>query len=113
MNNRILEAKEAGTANDLARNLQKDFAIVRATGVKRDRQIFLDAVLDNAHRGRTADDLKVQVYGKSGVLTCRVTTLKDKSGNTKVGHFWNTRVFVKQDEQWRCISWQIAQIPDD
>jgi hypothetical protein len=54
LNERILHAEEAGRKDDLEPFPAADFSIIRASGVKQDRQAFLDAVPANTNRGRSA-----------------------------------------------------------
>jgi hypothetical protein len=56
----ILQAEEEGQKADLAPHLTDDFIIIRATGLKQNRDEFLEAVPDNAGRGRTADQPEVR-----------------------------------------------------
>jgi hypothetical protein len=106
----ILQAEEQGRKADLAPLLTDDFSIIRATGLKQDRQDFLEAVQGNAGRGRTADQPEVRLYGDCAVYTCRVTTTRNPNGTPGGGRFWNTRLFVRDPEGWRCAAWQVTEI---
>jgi len=108
-NEMILQAEEKGRKADLEPLLTDDFWIVRASGVKQDRQAFLKAVSDNADLGRTADQTEVHWSGKCAVFTCRVTTTRNPVGSPG-GRFWNTRLFVRHGEEWRCAAWQVMKI---
>lgn len=108
----ILQAEEAGLQDKLAPLLHQDFTIVRASGEKQNRQQFLDAVPANKDRGRTADQIEVHLYDDRAVFTCRVTTTRDKDGNQAISHFWNTRLFVRENGEWRCAAWQVMKICD-
>ena len=112
LNQRILQAEESGDRDKLASFLHQDFTLVRASGEKQDRQMFLDAVEDNKNRGRSADQSDVRFYGNCAIFTCRVTTTRDKDSKAAVGHFWNTRMFVRQDTGWLCLGWQVMKICD-
>jgi len=113
LNRRILQAEESGDQACLASLLHNDFTIVRAGGEKQDRQMYLDAVEANKSRGRSADQSEVRFYGDCAVFTCRVTTTRDKDGAAALGHFWNTRMFLRQDKGWLCVSWQVMKICED
>jgi hypothetical protein len=112
LNERILQAEEAGLTADLATLLHKDFTIIRASGDKHDRQAFLDAVPNNANRGRSAAEPQVSSVGECAVYTVIVTTRRGADGAPAIGHFWNTRLFVQEDNQWRCAAWQVMKICD-
>ena len=62
----ILRAEEQGQKADLAPRLTDDFIIIRATGLKQNRDEFLEAVPDNAGRGRTAHQLEVRARTRVG-----------------------------------------------
>ena len=109
LNDRILQAEEDGDAEPLDTLLTEDFTIVRAGGAKQDKRVFLEAVEANAHRGRIVDQLEIHPYGNCAVVTCRVTTSQNKDGAPAVGPYWNTRVFIRQEEQWRCATWQVTE----
>jgi hypothetical protein len=113
LNQRILEAEESGDQACLDPILRHDFTIVRASGEKQVRQVFLDSVEANKNRGRSADQSEVRFYGNCAVYTCRVTTTRDKDGNAAVGRFWNTRIFQRQEKGWLFVSWQVMKMCDD
>jgi hypothetical protein len=94
LNERILQAEEAGQTKQLEPLLATDFTIIRADGVKYDRKAFLDAVPANANRGRSAAEPHVYSVGECFVYTVIVTTTRGADGAPVIGHFWNTRLFV-------------------
>ena len=112
LNQRILQAEESGDRDKLASLLHQDFTIIRASGEKQDKQMYLEAVEDNKNRRRSADLSNVRFYGNYAIFTCRVTTTRDKDGKVAVGHFWNTRTFVRQDKEWLCLGWQVMKMCD-
>lgn len=111
LNECILKLEEAGSKDELDRLLYQDFTIIRANGVRQDRQTFLNAVPTNASRGRSADQPEVRLYGDCAIFTCVVTTTKNPDGSPGGGSFWNTRLFVRQAREWRCAAWQVTPIP--
>jgi len=113
LNRRILQAEEAGRVEDLAPLLAEGFTIVRSTGQTADRQAFLDGVPGSANRGRSAAQPRVHRIGECIVFTCIVTTTRDPDGTPNHGRFWNTRLFIRQNGQWRCAAWQVMKICDD
>jgi hypothetical protein len=110
LNEDILQAEEAGQPDQIAPHLHEDFTIIRAKGARQNRAEFLKAVPANANRGRTADEIEVRSYGDSAVFVCRVSISRNADGTPASGHFWNTRVFVRQDGEWRCVAWQVTEI---
>jgi hypothetical protein len=65
-----------------------------------------------AGRGRTADQLEVRPYAGWALVTCRVATTRNADGTPGGGNFWNTRVFVRDPEGWRCAAWQATKISE-
>jgi hypothetical protein len=109
LNETILQAEESGVPDQIAPHLHENFTIIRARGARQDRAEFLKAVLANANRGRTADEIEVHPYGDSAVYICRVSISRNADSTPASGHFWNTRVFVRQGGDWRCVSWQVTE----
>jgi len=108
----MLQAEEDGDSESLARLLTEDFTIIRAGGARQDREVFLGAVAANAHRGRTAEEPEIRLYRDCAVVIIRVTTSEKQDEALTVRRFWNTRVFIWQDDQWRCATWQVTETRD-
>ena len=113
LSRRILECEEAGGTGDLAPLLADGFSIIRSSGQKLDRQAFLNAVPANARRGRNASQSNVHLMGCCALHTCIVSTTQDPDGTTTSGRFWNTQLFVRENGQWRCLTWHVMKIQDD
>ena len=72
---------------------------------------FLKAVPDHSNRGRSASQAKVHLVGKECVVcTSVVTTTRNPDGTANPGLFWNTQLFIRENEQWRCAEWQVMKI---
>ena len=112
LNENILQVEEIGSKEKLEPLLHLDFTIVRASGEKENRQQFLDAVPANKNRGRSADQVEVRLYDDRAIFACRVTTTRDKDGNQAIDHFWNTRLFVRQNDEWLCAAWLVMKIAE-
>lgn len=106
VNNQSFQAEEDGNSEVLASLLTEDFKIVRSNFSISDRQTMLDEVPANARRGRMVDEVGVTIYGTSAVVTSHLT-IKNQDASS---HFWNTKVFVKQDGEWLCRVWQVARL---
>jgi hypothetical protein len=113
LNQQLLQAEEDGDSESLARLLTEDFTIIRAGGARQDREAFLGAVATNAHRGRTAEEPEIRLYHGCAVVILRVITSEKQDGALTVRRFWNTRVFIRQEEQWRCATWQVTETRDE
>jgi len=57
----------------------------------------------------TGEDIKVQVYGTTAIVTFRlVGTPDDGSANNE---YFNSGTFLKRNGAWRVVSWQATIIP--
>lgn len=106
LDSRSFEAEEYGNREVLDSLLTDDFKIVRSNFSISARQAMLDAIAANAGKGRAVDEVSVKLYGDSAVVTSHLTTRNQGT----VNQFWNTKVFVKQDGEWRCRAWQVARL---
>jgi hypothetical protein len=104
LNKSILKAEEDGNVNEIAKHLHSTFKIIRANGEVEDRQAFLRMVPEKARQGRTSDLEEVRLFEDRAVFTCRV--------ETKAGLFWNTRLFLRENNGWLCAQWQVIKISD-
>lgn len=111
LNKESFQAEDDHSRNALVPILADDFKIVRSNFILEDKPAMLCRVAaDPSRRKREVDDEEVKVYGDSAVVTCRVT-LKEENGDI-FGYFWNTKVFVKQEKDWKCVVWQVARVPE-
>jgi hypothetical protein len=111
LNRESFQAEDDHSREGLEPILADDFRIVRSNFIMEDKPAMLCRVAaDTSHRRREVDAEEVKVYGDSAVVTCRVT-LKEESGKI-FGYFWNTKVFVRREKDWKCIVWQVARIPE-
>jgi uncharacterized protein DUF4440 len=112
LNERILQAEEADQKDALDPLLADGFTIIRSKGEKVERHDFLDAVPKNANRGSHATQPNVQLLGQCAIYTCLVATTQNSNGTPNPGRFWNTRLFVQENSNWRCAAWQVMKICD-
>ena len=61
---------------------------------------------ENVYRG---EDVKVQLYGNTAVLTFRLVAEPRDGSATR--QFFNTGTFVKRNDEWRAVAWQATAIP--
>ncbi|RPJ51602.1 MAG: nuclear transport factor 2 family protein [Chloroflexi bacterium] len=110
LNDLVLQYEETGDIEKMKPLLAEGFTIVRSNGEVQDLQAFLAAVPGNAQRGRKTTESQVQLMGDTAVVISTVETSSGPEGKKEVGRFRNTRVFVRDDGGWRCLSWQVARI---
>jgi hypothetical protein len=110
LNDRILDAEERGAAGELAPLLADNFYIIRASGKRLDCEAYLADVPNQCNRGRRAERGEAYPVGNCALYTCIVTTTQNPDGAANPGQFWNSRLFVREDGQWRCAAWQVTAI---
>jgi len=110
INDLILQAEEAGRKDGLDPYLHQDFNIIRAKGTKHNREEFLGDVSANAGLGRSQESPEIKLYGDCAVVAVRVTTLRKPDGAVATRRFWNTRVFLRDGVDWRCVAWQVTEM---
>jgi len=109
LNRESFRAEDQRAAERLGPILADDFRIVRATYAVEDKATMLARIAaDTSGRRREVSDEQVQLYGDSAVVTSLVT-LREPTGEV-VGHFWNTKLFVRGGAGWQCAIWQVARI---
>ena len=111
LNQDILQAEEDGNQDAMAQYLHSDFTIVRSNGEKEDKYPFLKSIPANKNRGRTATQGNFQEMGQCAIYTGIVTTTQNPDGISNPSRFWNTRLFVKENGEWCCLTWQVIKIP--
>lgn len=112
LNQEILYAEEHGDRGKLGKLLHPGFTIVRSNGDQQDKEEYLNSILYNKNRGRKATYTNIQRVGRFAIYTGIVTTTQDPDGASPPGRFWNTWLFVKVNERWRCLSWQVMKVDD-
>jgi len=62
------------------------------------------------YQSRTISDLKIRIYGNSAVVTGRAVQKGAENGKDYSGDYWFTRVYVRQDGQWKTVALQTTLI---
>ena len=72
---------------------------------------FDEAPEDESMAGPTygAEEVHLRMLGDLAVVTFRLTA--DENGE-RVGEYFNTGVFRKEDGEWKAFTWQATRIPD-
>jgi hypothetical protein len=111
LNQRTFEAEDhPSRARDILEPiLSSDFCIVRSSGVVQDKQRMIEQTETNTSgRRRDLETADVHIYGDAAVVRTRLT-LREQTGK-EVGDYENTKVFVRQDGGWQCVSWQVTEV---
>lgn len=61
----------------------------------------------------TAEDIRIQQYGDTAVVTFRLVATTDKGGTKTVVNYFNTGTFLKRNGKWQVIAWQATALPKD
>jgi len=59
----------------------------------------------------TAEDIRIQQYGKAALVAFRLVATTVKAESTTVANYFNTGFFVKRDGIWKAAGWQATKIP--
>lgn len=69
-----------------------------------------EAAEDEAVAEYTAEDVRVQLYGETAVVTFRLVGTT-QAAPPVVSQYFNTGTFLKRDGEWRAVAWQATKIP--
>ena len=59
----------------------------------------------------SAEDIRIQQYGKTAVVAFRLVASTEKSGSTEVTNYLNSGVFLKRNGKWQVVNWQSTRMP--
>jgi ketosteroid isomerase-like protein len=95
----------------IGRFVTDDWIIIDANGGIIDKDRFLEVIKSGAltHEMMEADDMRVRVYGDSGVVTALTRTKGKFMGQGFSTEERSTDVFVRLDGQWRCVLTQLTR----
>lgn len=113
LNRDTFKAEDDANSELLERIMADEFRIIRSNLIIEDKPAMLCRVAaDTSQRIREVDNEseEVRIFGDSAVVTCRIT-LKEEGGEV-FGQFWNTKVFVNREGEWKCVVWQVAKLPE-
>jgi ketosteroid isomerase-like protein len=94
----------------IGRVVTDDWIIINADGGIIDRERFLEVISSGAltHEMMQSDDVRVRVYGDSAVVTALTRTKGKFMGHEFSTQERSTDVFVRLDEEWRCVLTQLT-----
>jgi ketosteroid isomerase-like protein len=106
LDNERIQAQIHADATALDRIYGADFIGVGPSGIVRTKpQVILDFTSgDLKFQSITTDDVQVRVYGDTAVETGRSTMIGQDKGKTVPRDTRFTRVWVKQQGQWRLVA---------
>jgi ketosteroid isomerase-like protein len=100
---------ERGRDEEFFRSVLADALVFRrANGTRVGKEQFVEGLMDESNRfdQLEAEDLEVVIYGTELALASLVVhAAGERAGERFEGDFRNTRLFVKEDGDWKCAVW--------
>jgi ketosteroid isomerase-like protein len=98
--------------NSLEKLLADDFTSIHTNGALFTKAQEIENVKSGAIKWDKSDvqELKIRVYGHTAVATMLVSFKGTISGNSYSGTNRATRVWVKQNGTWKCVSYQVTRV---
>ena len=59
----------------------------------------------------TAEDIRIQQYGNTGIVAFRLVATTQKNGTTEVMNYLNSGTFLKRKGKWQVVNWQSTRMP--
>ena len=59
----------------------------------------------------SAEDIRIQQYGKTAVVAFRLVASTEKTGTTEVSNYLNSGIFLKRNGKWQVVNWQSTRMP--
>jgi len=103
----------AAAAASFAKYLADDFTLVMANGTVLTKPVIMEGWKSGATKYQKFDlsDLKIRIYGNTAVVTGVVTNVGTQADLKSIGKPARfTRVLVKRDGIWKCVSLQNTRI---
>ncbi|MFN0158088.1 MAG: nuclear transport factor 2 family protein [Bacteroidota bacterium] len=54
-------------------------------------------------KGMDSDEIRIKIYGNTGVVTSRGTSAGKYKGNPFELYEWSSSVFIRTQEKWICV----------
>ena len=85
--------------------MSDDWVIIGTEGGITSKPRFLSFIEsgDLFHSSMTFEEHKVEVYDNTGIIVSKGTSSGTYKGEAFSYYEWSTSVFVKREEQWRCV----------
>jgi len=95
----------ANDADRIGAFMAQEWVIVSERGIAT-KENFLEFVRSGALTHSSFDmvgEARVEVYGETAVITCRVVNTAHFGGQQFDADEWTTDVFVKREDKWLCV----------
>ena len=99
------QAIAANAVEEIGRYMSPDWVIIGTEGGIVSKSSFLEWVSsgDLVHSRMDFENLRIQIYGDTGVITARGTSAGTYKGEPFSFYEWATSVYIKQEGNWRCV----------
>ena len=94
--------------------LSDDLIYTHSTARQETKSEFISALTSGRTKYQSIDreDVKVQQYGETAVVTGHAKFHVNANGNDVRFQVKFTDVYVKRGEKWQMVAWQSTKIPD-
>jgi hypothetical protein len=98
--------------NSLDKLLADDYTAIHSDGKLYTKAQEIEYVKSGVLKYETVDvkDMKIRAYGKTAVVTGLVFFKGSINGNPYSGTNRPTRVWMKQNGTWKCVSYQVTRV---
>ncbi len=98
----------AMTRNDpaeIGKFMSDDWVIIGTEGGITTKATFMQSIEsgDLLHSRMDSGDIRIRIYGSTGVLTSRGTSAGTYKGNSFSFFEWSTSLFVLNENKWSCV----------
>lgn len=59
----------------------------------------------------TAEDIRIQQYGKTAIVAFRLVATTEVNGDKQVQYLLNSGTFLKRNGKWQVVNWQSTRMP--
>jgi ketosteroid isomerase-like protein len=105
------EAYKQRDTQTLDRLVAEDFIFTDEEGQVYDKPKFIALALQQVVTAYTLGDLRIRVYGDTGVVTCPSSWHYNIEGKDVRWEFRSTDVFVKRQGHWQAVASQDTRLP--
>lgn len=108
----VIAARLKGDANSYEKLLADDYTAIRGDGKLTTKAQEIENFKSGATKDESLDvrDQKIRVYGDTAVVTALFSFKGTVNGKPVSGDFRTTRVWVKQDGNWKLVAFQGTRV---
>lgn len=98
------EAMVTNDADEIAKFMSDDWVIIGSDGIT-NKSTFLGWISSGSvtHNRMDSDELKIKLYGDTGIVISRGTSAGTYDGNDFSLYEWSTSVLRKNNGTWLCV----------